>query len=139
MKEVVIQRLTSRLEAYSDFLSGMEQVDIERKLDITKNKNLAEHLWCVIGARERHCYGLRPGSWNGFVCSLNEFTVDAFAAKLDQTAVLARSTVVDVEDGTQEREESLILLHEYKVMHEGHIIRQMYAMNKSVPDSWYWA
>ena len=45
MKEVVIQRLTSRLEAYSDLLAGMEQVDIERKLDITKNKNLAEHLW----------------------------------------------------------------------------------------------
>jgi hypothetical protein len=41
MKEVVIQRLTSRLEAYSDLLAGMGQVDIEKKLDITKNKNLA--------------------------------------------------------------------------------------------------
>ena len=29
MKEVVIQRLTSRLEAYSDLLAVMEQVDIE--------------------------------------------------------------------------------------------------------------
>ena len=55
MKEVVIQRLISRVEAYSDLLAGMEQVDIERKLDITKNKNLAEHLWCVIGARESYC------------------------------------------------------------------------------------
>ena len=55
MKEVVIQRLTSRLAAYSVLLAVMEQVDIERKLDITKNKNLAEHLWCVIGARESYC------------------------------------------------------------------------------------
>ena len=53
MKEVVIQRLTGQLEAYSDLLVGMGQVDIEKKLDTTKNKNLAEHLWCVIGARER--------------------------------------------------------------------------------------
>jgi hypothetical protein len=67
MKEVVIQRLTSRLEAYSDLIAGMGQVDIEKKLDITKNKNLAEHLWCVIGARESYCQGLRSGSWNGFV------------------------------------------------------------------------
>ena len=139
MKEVVIQRLTSRLEAYSDLLAGMGQVDIEKKLDITKNKNLAEHLWCVIGARESYCQGLRSGSWNGFICSLNEFTVDAFAAKLDQTAALVRSTVADVEDWTQEREELLILLHEHEVMHEGQIIRQIYAMNKSLPDYWYWA
>jgi uncharacterized damage-inducible protein DinB len=70
---------------------------------------------------------------------LNEFTVDVFAAKLDQTAALVRSTVADVEDWTQEREELLILLLEHEVMHEGQIIRQVYAMNKSLPDSWYWA
>ena len=82
----MVKNLEARFAAYADLVAELDDGALQEKLDIEKHKNIAEHLWCVIGARESYTKALLHGAWDGFSCSLNSFSKADFQSKLDESA-----------------------------------------------------
>ena len=80
MHELIVGRLLSRFEAYKELAATIDDVLLNRKIDVSKHKSLAEHLWCVVGARESYARAIEHGSWTGFSCSMEAFGAADFSA-----------------------------------------------------------
>ena len=139
MREEVIARLKQRFAAYADLAVSLDDELLTRKIDLAKHKNLAEHLWCVVGARESYARAIAQGSWAGFNCSMEAFTAEDFRVSLDASAAAVVLTLDSVVVWDAGRTSLLATLAEHEVMHEGQIIRHMYALETTLPDSWKWA
>lgn len=139
MRDQIVKNLECRFRAFSDLAQQLDADLLNRKLDVPKSKSLAEHLWCVIGARESYARAIEQGEWSGFSCSLETFDVAEFRSKLSESSSGAVSAIRDVSDWSEERCELLAKLAEHEVMHEGQIIRHMYALERDLPPSWVWA
>jgi len=139
MRETILGNLEARFQAYADLIEQTDDHALQEKLDVEKHKSLAEHLWCVVGARESYAKALVEGQWLGFSCSLAGFSTDEFAAKLKASARAFTAAVDSIDEWTDERDELLARLAEHEVMHEGQIIRHLYGVGRRAPDSWPWA
>lgn len=139
MREIIIKNLEARFAAYSDLIALMNEGALQERLEAKNQKNVAEHLWCVIGARESHTKALLDGEWKGFSCSLSSFSPSDFENKLEESAADFVAVVESVQDWTKEREELLAALAEHEVMHEGQLIRHLLGKGRTVPSSWKWA
>ena len=139
MQGLVVARLMSRFEAFSDLAAMLDDDLLARKVDVPKHKSLAEHLWCVVGARESYSQAIEHGAWTGFSCSMGSFGAADFVAKLEESRLAAEHILRGVTDWTEERSRLLMTLSEHEVMHEGQIIRHMYAIEQTLPASWVWA
>ena len=139
MHEQIITRLQARLKAYDDLAETLDEELLNLKIDVPKHKSLAEHLWCVIGARESYARALEAGSWAGFACSMQSFSAEDFASKLKASSSAVDAALANLSDWNSDRSELLALLAEHEVMHEGQIIRHMYALERDLPASWFWA
>jgi hypothetical protein len=128
-----------RFSAYSDLTSSIDDDLLNTKIDVPKHKSLTEHLWCVVGARESYSKAIDQGVWEGFNCSMGTFGLNDFRMKLDESAAAVESAIGSVIDWTPDRSNLLTTLAEHEVMHEGQIIRHMYALERELPDSWVWA
>ena len=58
MRETIIESLEARIQSCSDFIAEIDAGDLSAKLDIPKDKSTAEHLWCIVGARESYAKAL---------------------------------------------------------------------------------
>ena len=139
MQKQVSQRLTQRFQAYLDLVAEIDDDLLGEKVDVPKHKSLAEHLWCVVGARESYTRAIEAGAWQGFNCSMTAYAVSDFAAALTESAQAANEAIANVDEWDDERLALLATLTEHEVMHEGQIIRHMYALERTLPDSWVWA
>ncbi len=139
MREQVIERLQNRFNAYADLADTLTDELLNETVDVPKHKTLAQHLWCVIGARESYARAIEQGEWDGFACSLTSYSPSDFAHKLRESAQRVQTVLADVGDWSEVRLELLATLAEHEVMHEGQIIRHVYALEQALPDSWAWA
>lgn len=139
MKDAIIKNLAARFAAYNDIIVGCSDEHLQLKLDILKNKSLAEHLWCVVGARESYAAAIAADEWKGFSCSLQQFTQADFSDKLETSAEVALSGIRSVDKRTASRNELLLALFEHEVMHEGQLIRHMYGLGLDIPGSVKWS
>jgi hypothetical protein len=139
MRTKIIENLKARFGAYADLIAAVDEALIGQKIDVPKHKSLGDHLWCVVGSRESYGRALVAGGWQGFACSMKAFSRDDFAAKLDDSARDLLAVIDGVSDWTPAREALLADLAEHEVMHEGQIIRHMYALERTLPASWKWA
>lgn len=139
MHELIVKRLLSRFEAYKDLAETIDDVLLNRKIDVPKHKSLAEHLWCIVGARESYARAIERGSWAGFSCSMEAFSATDFREKLAESGSALELAIRNVADWSEARSVLLLTLAEHEVMHEGQIIRHMYALEKKLPSSWTWA
>ncbi len=139
MHQVIVARLCQRFDAYLELARGLDDASLTQTLDLPKHKSLAAHLWCVIGARESYARALAQGSWAGFACSMQAYAPCDFLEKLGTSAAAVTEAVEGVEVWTSERAELLASLAEHEVMHEGQIIRHVYALGRELPESWFWA
>lgn len=139
MRTKVIANLEARFEAYADLIAAADDALIGQKIDVPKHKSLGDHLWCVVGSRESYGRALVAGGWQGFACSMKQFSRDDFAVQLDASARDLVAAIKGVADWTPAREALLADLYEHEVMHEGQIIRHMYALERTLPASWKWA
>jgi len=137
--ENTIDRLNKRFAAYADLADTIDNDLLQEKIDVPKHKSLAEHLWCVVGARESYARAIENGAWAGFACSMDGFDAVDFQNKLATSATAVNASVAGVSSWTPERAELLTTLAEHEVMHEGQVIRHMYALGKTLPESWVWA
>ncbi len=139
MRKALIGALKLRFQFYNDLVSATNDVELGKKLDMPKHKSLAEHLWCVVGARESYARALIAGEWKGFSCSLNEFSQSICLEKISSSADDVVGAIECVSEWTIVRDELLLTLAEHEVMHEGQIIRHMYGLESDLPDSAKWA
>jgi uncharacterized damage-inducible protein DinB len=139
MHDQIVSRLLNRFQAYADLAELLDDDLLNQKINIPKHKSLAEHLWCVVGARESYARAITQGSWAGFGCSMKEFSVTDFRERLKSSGSAVELAIRDVGDWNDERASLLAALAEHEVMHEGQIIRHMYALEQHLPDSWVWA
>ncbi len=139
MQEQILGRLFSRFDAYRDLAESVDDDLLQQKLDVPRHKSLAEHLWCVVGARESHARAIEQGSWGGFNCSMQSFSALDFRTKLRDSSSAVEAAIGSVSDWDDERVNLLATLAEHEVMHEGQIIRHMYALGRELPRSWVWA
>lgn len=139
IKDALIRNLKDRFKAYDDIVEGIDDVKLNEKLDVPRHKSLADHLWCVVGARESYAKAIRAGEWNGFNCSLKDHSPADFTRKLRDSAAEVISAVESVTEWTDMREELLLALAEHEVMHEGQIIRHLYGLGREIPRSVKWA
>jgi hypothetical protein len=137
MRETVVQNLIKRFNSYTELVGA--DVDLSQKLDAPKHKSLGEHLWCVVGARESYAKALRAGEWDGFNCSMTEFSQTDFIEKLQISAADVKDTIKQIDNWTQNRELLLLELSDHEVMHEGQIIRHLYGLGYEIPASVKWA
>jgi hypothetical protein len=127
MKDAIIKSLEARFAAYNDIIVGRSDEQLQIKLDVLKNKSLAEHLWCVVGARESYSTAIAADEWKGFF------------DKLKTSAEVALSAIGSVDKWTASRDELLLALFEHEVMHEDQLIRHMYGLDLDIPGSVRWS
>ncbi len=139
MHEQILSRLLSRFEAYSDLAETLDDDLLNQKIDVPKHKSLAEHLWCVVGARESYARALEQGSWAGFSCSMTALSATDFREKLRDSSSAVELAIRAVSSWSEGRSDLLATLAEHEVMHEGQIIRHMYGLTRDLPESWVWA
>ena len=139
MRESVIRQIEGHLQSYEDFVKTLQSEDLKTKLDVVKHRSVMEHLWCIVGSRESYAKALVEGSWQGFSCSMKKYDHADFVAALSVSGVEIRNSIERVSEWTSNREKLLLELLEHEVMHEGQIIRHMYGLEKTLPESWRWA
>ena len=139
MRDLILENLKTRFTAYDDLALELDDAALDARIDVPKHKSLKEHLWCVVGARESYAEAFRAGAWKGFACSMTAFSSDDFKIALKSSAVAVVHAANTVQDWTEEHDRLLATLSEHEVMHEGQIIRHVYAMNGVLPVSWKWA
>lgn len=139
MRTNIISKLEARFNAYADLIAQTDAQALEAKADVPQHKSLKEHLWCVVGARESYAKALGANGWQGFNCSMTAYEPKDFERALASSSAAVLTTLQAIEDWTPERDELLATLAEHEVMHEGQIIRHLYAVGSSAPASWVWA
>lgn len=139
MRDRVIENLTARFAAYDDLIASVDDEVLKQKIDVPRHKSLLEHLWCIIGSRESYARAIAQGEWQGWDCSMSGYKRADFAKKLGTSAKAVLDAIEGVTDWTPERERQLASLAEHEVMHEGQIIRHIYALELKMPASCVWA
>ncbi len=139
MRDLIVKNLAARFRAYDELLTDLDDAALQQRIDVPKHKNLLEHLWCVVGARESYAQAIEVGQWQGFACSMTQYSHADFSEALRSSAEAVTLAIDGVDDWNEPRQQLLATLSEHEVMHEGQIIRHMYALGKTLPDSWQWA
>ena len=139
MRSKIIDNLTSRFESYGELIDQVDDQALTERIDAPKHKSLAEHLWCVVGARESYAKALVAGEWVGFNCSMTKYERSDFESKLIDSASEVQAAIESIDDWTSQHDDLLATLAEHEVMHEGQIIRHVYGMGATLPSNWKWA
>jgi hypothetical protein len=139
MRDKVIQCITARFRSFADLAEELTEDILKQSIPVPKHKTLKDHYWCIVGARESYTNALEAGLWSGFDCSLQTINTTEVIEKLSASAAAFEKTVNSIQDWTSDRDDLLTSLLEHEAMHEGQMIRHMYALNHPLPESWRWA
>ena len=140
MRLTVLNNIQLRFQSLLDIVESLEPSLLTQQLEVPKSKSIGEHMWCLVGARESYSRALLVGQWDGFSCSLesDENLADINDA-LKSSQVMFEQVIEGVQTWTQERDELLVRLLEHETMHEGQLIRHVFALGHTLPDSTKWA
>ena len=139
MRETIVRNLRNRIQSYSDLIASINSEDLDARLEIPKDKSVAEHLWCIVGARESYARALAAGGWQGFSCSMAVRDRASFERSLAASGQALLAAIESVDEWSSSRDDLLAAVSEHEVMHEGQIIRHMYGLGRELPTSWRWA
>ena len=139
MRDTILANLTKRFEFYADLAKETDDDTINAELDVTRNRSLGLHLWCIVGARESYAKAITAGEMRGWESSVQKLERDEFVRKLAASSATLLEAIRAVGDWTPARDELLAQVAEHEVMHEGQIIRLMFGLEKPLPSSCAWA
>jgi uncharacterized damage-inducible protein DinB len=139
VRETIVRNLRKRIQSYSDLIASIDSADLDAKLEIPKDKSVAEHLWCIVGARESYARALAAGGWQGFSCSMVAHDHAGFERALATSGKALLAAIECVDEWSSSHDDLLAAVSEHEVMHEGQIIRHMYGLGRELPASWRWA
>ncbi|WP_325895410.1 hypothetical protein [Grimontia sp. NTOU-MAR1] len=140
MRDVVLKNLCERFQSLNEIVDTLNPELFTTHLNVPKNKSVGEHMWCIVGARESYTKSLLKGEWAGFECSLasTECRGDVIE-KLKSSEVAFDEVVNTISHWTPERDELLVYLLEHEATHEAQLIRHIFALEQTLPESVKWA
>jgi uncharacterized damage-inducible protein DinB len=137
MRQQVIDHLAAMGRSHRELVESLSEEDLSKKL-ADRSNTIGAQFWCVVGARESYAKAIESDGWVGFSCSLSgqgtiskELVVEALARSERLLAATAEAV-----EWTDTRDGLLLDLLEHEAQHQGQIIRYMYALGRSFPESW---
>ncbi len=140
MRNTVLKHIRQRFRALLDLVESLDPSLLETQLEVSKSKSIGEHMWCIVGARESYARALMAGQWDGFTCSLKDTNnLPDIIEKLKSSESAFEETICEIESWTETMDDLLVHLLEHESMHEGQLIRHLYALEQELPSSVKWA
>ena len=137
MRETAIEHIRALFRAHDDLAGHLSAAALTKKLPVPSN-TVGEQFWCIVGARESYTSALEHDGWAGFACSLAPKDVSnpqKIAAALRDSAARFEGVVSSLE-WTATRDGLLLDLLEHETQHQGQLIRYVYGLGESFPESW---
>lgn len=124
---------------YDDLVTALPEEALGMDLPGLPSNTVGAQLWCVVGARESYARALDAGAWSGFSCSLT--ATGALSRPAVQAALAASAETVATRLGGLESFDDTRLrlvfdLLEHEAAHQGQLIRYLYGLRLTIPDSW---
>ena len=137
MRDTVVDHIKALADAHAELAESLPDDAFAQKMSVRSNP-IGAQFWCVVGARESYTKGIESDGWVGFSCSLPG---SAIADKTKVVEVLRQSAlafekVVGGVDWTDTRDDMLLALLEHEAQHQGQLIRYVYALDYTFPESW---
>ncbi len=132
-------RLSQANQLYLDLLEELNPELLDSRLGELPSNTMGGQLWCVLGARESYPKAARAGSWQGFECSLAEDRMtDAVAVRetFSRTGPEVDAWLGEVRVDDEDSLRYALALLEHETMHQGQLLRYMYALDIARPRSW---
>lgn len=127
-----------------DFLNGIKEEDLEKKLPFSESQSLEYQFWCMVGAQESNIPLITKGKWEGFSCSLdkvNKVTKDILLSHMKQAdeslmGALGHTDLLQKFEDNSTPLMNYMILVEHESHHQGQIINFIYAHDLTIPKSW---
>lgn len=134
---IIEARFERSFSLYTDLINAIDEATLSSKLPNLPSNTLGLQLWCVVGARESFSRAIKANQWSGFSCSLETASIKA---PVTEALRLSADSVSDVlktiESYTDVQNQLIIDLLEHEAAHHGQLIRYLYGLKLSIPDSW---
>jgi hypothetical protein len=135
--EAVRERFERSFGMYRDLLASVGERALSSRLGGLRSNTIGAQLWCVVGARESYGRAIEAGAWTGFACSLGDATD---ATKVGEALARSEDAVRRALDGMNVADAppwGMVLdLLEHEAAHHGQLIRYLYGLDLSIPESW---
>lgn len=136
-RETLIHELESLADSYEELADNLPDEAFVANLGERSNR-VGQQMWCVIGARESYGEAIKAEKWQGFGCSLSD---DETRDKATVKAALAESSAAMKDllastEWSEYRDRVLVALLEHEAQHQGQLIRYVYSLGYSFPESW---
>jgi hypothetical protein len=133
----VQERFERSFTLYRDFMGSVDAGALASKLPGIRSNSIGSQLWCVVGARESYSRAIVAGAWSGFSCSLeNTQDTAAVMASLESSEAKVREVLRGAGSATEAGARLLLDLLEHEAAHQGQLIRYLYALDLTIPESW---
>lgn len=137
MREKVIEHVRALFCMHRDLAAVLPDEAFAQRLSIPSNR-IGGQYWCLIGARESYGKAIQENGWVGFHCSMppeDTSNQQKVLAALDKTAEDFEQILNGI-DWTDERDALLLDLLQHETQHQGQLIRYVYGLKYSFPESW---
>ncbi len=138
MRETLLKNLAQRFASYNDLVRHIDATTLAKHLDVPRDKSVREHLWCIVGTRESFASAIAADAPLDWKCSMTGFELQDFATALEESARTFLDTAASIGSWSDQQADLLARIVEHEAMHEGQIIRHVWGLEKTVPDSCYW-
>lgn len=136
----VIQKNLSRSNRlFLDLIEGIPEKALQEKLPGLRSNTIGSQLWCVIGARESYGAAIKAGKWTGFSCSLTgaqSVSQADLISVFNSSALFLEEITSDTSQYSEAQIQFIVDLLEHELAHQGQLIRYLYGLNLSIPESW---
>jgi hypothetical protein len=127
-----------------DYLDMLEPAHLALTLPFPESRNLGYQFWCMTGAHESYLRELVEGEWQGFSCSLNQFTAVTPASIKQQMQRADESMTdllptVDLEARLKNGKYAYAVVQrmiEHEMHHQGQLINFLFCHHLAIPPSW---
>lgn len=134
---IVVESFERSFALYRDLIESVDVAVLDSRLPGLRSNTLGQQLWCVVGARESYRRAIAANEWAGFSCSLETTTDKTLVANaLSRSAALVREVLTTIEIFTEIQNRLVIDLLEHEAAHQGQLIRYLYGLELTIPDSW---
>ena len=135
LRNVVIDHINALTTGHNDLAESLPAEAFARDLGVRSNE-MGEQFWCVVGARESYTNAIVSDGWTEFTCSLSTTVDQKQVVQALHQSQLALQKVVGQVEWTDTRDDLLLALLEHEAQHQGQLIRYVYALGYSFPESW---
>ena len=137
LSAIIIESFERSFALYQDFIDSIDNDVLVAKLPQLPSNRVGEQLWCIVGARESFSLAIRANEWSGFSCSLQSTTNrDLVADALLCSAETVSTVLKSIETFTDIQNRLIIDLLEHEAAHQGQLIRYLYGLKLTIPESW---